>query len=201
MTRSAHPTVDAPCPGLSRHPASHSCCVLAKVNQQFHILTPLDCPTTLHGVAVEQSMVSDLSGGPRGWAGTDGTAMSRVLSSTSSLLCVHQVGLWETVPVMGMFLMHKTISVSTRWGSLWVSLCLAFLWLRFSYSTLCCGEESFPAGRSLETSLYIAMSLFGFASLGLCLPRSVSVCNEVLWRAILYCAWCLTLIQWRGAQE
>lgn len=66
MTRSAHPTVDAPCPGLSRHPASHSCCVLAKVNQQFHILTPLDRPTTLHGVAVEQSMVSDLSGGPRG---------------------------------------------------------------------------------------------------------------------------------------
>lgn len=177
------------------------CAVVAKLMQQFHILIPRDLHVTLCSVAVEHSVVSDLSTSSHGWAGTDGHShiggswcykLTPVCSSDGDM---------KKSPVMRLLLMHKN-SVSLSGFPLGSSLPCFPLAPMFSYSTVLWGRV-FPCRLSIRSHLFVLQGL----SLALHLwasvytPVNVCICNKVLWRTILYCAWYLGLIQWKGGYE
>lgn len=133
--------------GTLAHPDTppQMCAVVAKLMQQFHILIPRDLHVTLRSVAVERSVVSDLSTSSHGRAGTDSHSHiggSRCYKLTP--VCSSDGGMKKS-PVTRLLLMH-TKSVSLSGFPRGLSLPCFPLAPIFSYSILYCGEERFPAG-------------------------------------------------------
>lgn len=72
------------------------CAVLAELIQRFHILISLDLHTALCGVALEQSVVSDLSSSAHGWAGTDGQSPPWCSRHQKLMQCAEEIGIGKT---------------------------------------------------------------------------------------------------------